>query len=77
MVAPHDLCLNFLFSCQMICKQHIILNHVFLGYESNLEPITLIYQIFCVLNPWLLQDLHDSLFPSISKHSEKFTMLSD
>ena len=23
------------------CKQHIILNHVFFQYESNLEPVTL------------------------------------
>ena len=39
MVALHDLCWNFLFSHQMICKQHIILNHVFFRYESNLEPV--------------------------------------
>ena len=24
----------------MICKQHIILNHVFFRYKSNLEPVT-------------------------------------
>ena len=29
MVALHNLCWNFLFSCQMICKQYIVLNHVF------------------------------------------------
>ena len=40
MVALHDLHWNFLFSCQMICKQHIILNHMFFQYESNLEPVT-------------------------------------
>ena len=28
---------NPLFSCQMICKQYIILNHVFFQYESNLK----------------------------------------
>ena len=37
MAALHDLCWDFLFSCQMICKQHIILNHVFFQYESNLK----------------------------------------
>ena len=37
MVALHDLHWNFLFSCQMICKQHIILNHMFFQYKSNLE----------------------------------------
>ena len=31
MAALHDLRWDFLFSHQMICKQHIILNHVFLG----------------------------------------------
>ena len=42
MAALHDLRWNILFSRQMICKQHIVLNHVFFRYESNLEPITLI-----------------------------------
>ena len=37
----------------------------------------LTYQIFCVLNPWSLQGLHDPLLPSISKHLEKFTILTD
>ena len=37
MVALHNLRWNFLFSCQMICKQYIVLNHVFFQYESNLE----------------------------------------
>ena len=41
MVALPDLCWNFLFSCQMICKQHIVLNHVLFQYEINLEPVTL------------------------------------
>ena len=41
MVALHDLHWNFLFSCQMICKQHIVLNHMFFRYESNLKPVTL------------------------------------
>ena len=41
MAALHDLCWDFLFSRQMICKQHIILNHMFFRYESNLEPVTL------------------------------------
>ena len=41
MVALHDLRWNFLFSCQMICKQHIVLNHMFFRYESNLKPVTL------------------------------------
>ena len=40
MAALHDLCWDFLFSCQMNCKQHIVLNHVFFRYESNLEPVT-------------------------------------
>ena len=35
MVALHDLHWNFLFSDQMICKQHIILNHMFFRYESD------------------------------------------
>ena len=42
MVALHDLCQNPLFSCQMICKQYIILNHVFFRYESSLELVTLL-----------------------------------
>ena len=33
----NDLCQNPLFSHQMICKQYIVLNHVFFQYESNLE----------------------------------------
>ena len=37
MAAPHNLCWNPLFSHQMICKQYIILNHMFFWYESNLE----------------------------------------
>ena len=37
MVTLHDLCWNFLFSRQMICKQHIALNHMFFRYESNLR----------------------------------------
>ena len=40
MVALHNLCWDFLFSHQIICKQHIILNHMFFRYESNLEPVT-------------------------------------
>ena len=40
MVAPHDLCQNPLFSHKMICKQYIILNHVFFWYKSNLKPVT-------------------------------------
>ena len=40
MVSFHDLCWNFLFFCQMICKQHIVLNDVFFRYESNLKPFT-------------------------------------
>ena len=41
------------------------------------QSIILTYQIFYVLNPWSLQGLHDSLLPSISKHLEKFTILTD
>ena len=37
MAALHDLCQNPLFSRQTICKQYIVLNHVFFRYESNLE----------------------------------------
>ena len=40
--ALHDFCWDFLFSRQMICKQHIVLNHVFFRYKSNLKPVTLI-----------------------------------
>ena len=39
MVALHDFCWNFPLSHQMICKQHIVLNHVFFRYKSNLKPI--------------------------------------
>ena len=41
------------------------------------QSMILTYHIFCVLNPWSLQGLHDSLLPSISKHLEKFTILTD
>ena len=41
------------------------------------QSMILTYQIFCVLNPWSLQLLHDSLLPCISKHLEKFTILTD
>ena len=41
------------------------------------QSMILAYQIFCVPNPWSSQGLHDSLLPSISKHLEKFTMLTD
>ena len=41
------------------------------------QNIIVTYQVFCVLNPWSLQELHDSLLPSISKHLEKFTILTD
>ena len=41
------------------------------------QSMILRYQIFCVLNPWSLQGLYDSLVPSISKHLEKFTILTD
>ena len=41
MVALHDPCWNFVFSHQMICKQYIVLNHMFFWYESNLKPVTL------------------------------------
>ena len=40
MAALHDLHWDFLFSCQKNCKQHIILNHVFFRYKSNLKPVT-------------------------------------
>ena len=41
------------------------------------QSMILKYQIFCVLNPWSLQGSHDSLLPFISKHLEKFTILTD
>ena len=41
------------------------------------QSMILTYQIFCVLNPPSLQGLHYSLLPSISKHLEKFTVLTD
>ena len=41
------------------------------------QSMILTYQIFCVLNPWSLQGLHDSLLLSISKHLAKFTILTD
>ena len=37
MAVLYDLHWNPLFSRQMICKQYIVLNHVFFWYESNLE----------------------------------------
>ena len=54
MAALHDLCWDFLFSSQMICKQHIVLNHVFFQYESNLEPVTVIPKIICKYVPELV-----------------------
>ena len=54
MVALHNLCCNFLFSRQMICKQYIILNHVFFWYKSNLEPLHYFDQIWQI---WLKQAL--------------------
>ena len=41
------------------------------------QNMILTYQIFCFLNPWSLQGLHDSLLPSISKHLEKSTIPTD
>ena len=41
------------------------------------QSMILTYQILCVLNPWSLQGLHDPLLLSISKHLEKFTILTD
>ena len=43
------------------------------------QSMILTYQIFCILNPWSLQELHASLLPSISnsKYLEKFTILTD
>ena len=41
------------------------------------QSMILTYQIFCVPNPWSLQGSHDSLLPSISKHLEKITILTD
>ena len=41
------------------------------------QGMILTYQIFCVLNPWSLQGLHETLLPSISKHLEKFAILTD
>ena len=29
----------------MICKQHIVLNHVFFRYKSNLDPVTLSLEV--------------------------------
>ena len=41
------------------------------------QSMILTYQIFCVLNPCSLQGPHDSLLPSISKHLEQLTILTD
>ena len=41
------------------------------------QSMSLTYQIFSVLNPWSLQGSHDSPLPSISKHLEKFTILTN
>ena len=39
MVALHDLYWNFLFSCQMICKQYIVLNHMFLNLLQQCQQV--------------------------------------
>ena len=49
MVALHDLCSNFLYPCQMICKQYIVLTHMLFWYESNLEPITVMFLHWSVI----------------------------
>ena len=51
MVALYDLCWNFLFSRHMICKQHIIFNHMFFRYKNNLEPVTLPQKQIPVADP--------------------------
>ena len=57
MVACHDLHWNPLFSRQMICKQYIILNHVFFRYESNLETVTFNIPYYKPGgNPWAAPD---------------------
>ena len=61
MVALHDLYWNFLFSHQMICKQDIILNHMFFQYESNLKPIT--------YSPFWLNIFHDVSKLTIIQHT--------
>ena len=39
MVALHDLHWNFIFSSQMICKQYIVLNHMFSNPLQKQESI--------------------------------------
>ena len=41
------------------------------------QSMILTYQIFCILKYWSLQGTHDTLLPSMSKHLEKFTILTD
>ena len=75
MVALHDLHWNFLFSCQMICNQHIILNHVFFQYESNLEPVTFMCAskyIYSLNMPKPIQN-----FLIFSKRTELLSFLQD
>ena len=46
--------------------------------KCDQQSIILTYQIFCALNPWSLQGSHDDpLLLSISKHLEKFIILTD
>ena len=40
------------------------------------QSMILTHRIF-VLNPWSLQGAYEPLLPSISKHLEKFTILTD
>ena len=41
------------------------------------QSMILTYQIFCILKHWSLQGTHDTLLPSMSKHLEKITILTD
>ena len=69
MAAPHDLCWNPPFSCQMICKQNIGLNHMFFRYESNLEIRT-----HYIDKHWVLSELNLSMLKSnsLSGNNEPF-----
>ena len=75
MVALHDLCRNFLFFRQMICKQHIILNHVFFRYESNLEPVTIVPNLILVMTSLVEQMKFSAVLLSaenkVSKESDQ------
>ena len=60
----NNLCWNPLFSRQIICKQYIVLNHMFFRYENNLK-----IQIHYILPPFWLNIFHDVSKLTIMQHT--------